>query len=134
MQTEYMFESSSFAPRPEELDEENDDYINPGAFALELADYLVEGLKAEGIEINFRCQEDWGHWMEVEHDGGFTLAIGCSNIEDEITHRFFIEPRKPYIRKFFKKIHVEPQVEQLKDTLLGILESGGKAQNIRSLE
>ncbi|WP_232204233.1 hypothetical protein [Roseobacter sp. CCS2] len=128
-----MFDSTSFVPRPSELDETSDDYINPGVFALDFADFLVEGLKAEGVKIKFRCQEDWGHWMEVDHDGGFTLAIGCSNIEGEMAHRFSLEPRKPYIRKFFKKLHVEPQVEQLKETILLILRNSGKAENIRSL-
>jgi hypothetical protein len=133
MQTEFMFDSTSFAPKPGELDETSDDYINPDVFALELADFLVERLTTQGVSITSRCQEDWGHWVEVEHDGGFTLAIGCSSLDGESTHRFFIEPRTPYVRKFFKKIHVEPQVEQLKKTLLRILEDSGKAQNIRSL-
>ena len=125
MKTQFTFTSDAFAPRPGELDEAHDDYINPGLYALELADFLVAGLAGKGFEVGFRCQEDWGHWMELVHDGGYTLALGCSNTESTVggkpEHRVFVTPDKPVIRKLFRKIDVRADVERLVDALGRIL-------------
>ena len=133
MNNHFMFDSDDFKPTPGELDETHDDYINPGIFALNLADFLVEGLKTEGVAVKFRCQEDWGHWMEVDHDGKFRLAIGCANLDDG-THRFIVEARKPFFRGLLSKIEVEPHVENLIAAIIRVLERSGKARNIRAFE
>jgi hypothetical protein len=125
METAFLITSSSFSPTPAELDEEDADYINPGVFALELADFLARELELKGYTVRFRCQEDWGHWLELKHDGKYTLAVCCANtgetIDGKIEHRVFLEPRKPFVRRFFKKIDVQRDVEKLFATLKGIL-------------
>ena len=135
METHFLLTSTSFSPTSGELNDEHDDFINPGLYALELADFLASELAQRGYPIRFRCQEDWGHWLELEHDGKFTLAVCCANTEetfaDQPEHRVFLEPRKPVIRKFFKKIDVQSDVEKLATTLKEIFESSASIDNVR---
>lgn len=108
LKTEFLFTSKAFSPTAGELDEDNNfDFINPGLYALELADFLEKELSQHGYAKKSRCQEDWGHWLELEHTGNFTLAVCCVNTGDEIDgepeHRVFTQPDRPVIRKFLKK-------------------------------
>ncbi len=130
MRTSLSFKSNLFHPVPEELDEEHENYINPGIFACELANFLEQGLNANDYKITFRCSEDWGYWQEIEHDGKYTLAIGCSNIvqqeNDFSEHRVFVKPDGPIIRparRLFKKTYVQKNVERLVSTLEILLNS-----------
>ena len=125
MDTHYTFSATKFSPTAGELDEEHDDYINPGLFAKELADYIEKSLLKHGYRIKFRCQEDWGHWLEVDNDGKYTLAICCSNIDGDETdptgHRVYVHPDKPVIRRWFRKIDIRADVEKLSSTIQAIL-------------
>ena len=127
MKTVYVFSSDLFAPIPSELDETDDDFINPGIFARKLAGFIRNGLLQHDYQIEFQCNEDWGIWMEVRHDRKYTLAVGCSNIDepngDKTRHRVFVVPDKPVIRKWFRKINVQSDVEKLVAALGEILES-----------
>lgn len=114
LRTTLSFKSTLFHPVPEELDEEHENYINPGIFAYELANFLEQGLSVNDYKITFRCSEDWGYWQEIEHDDKYTLAIGCSNIvqqeNDFSEHRVFVKPDSPIIRpprRLFKKTYVQ---------------------------
>ena len=64
--------------------------------------------------------------MELEHEGKFTLAVGCSNTEEfyegHAEHRIFLRPDKPIIRKLFKKIDVRSDLGKLTTTLRELLE------------
>ena len=135
METHFLITSAEFAATPGELDDQHDDYINPGIYALELADFLERELAQHGYPAKFRCQEDWGHWMELEHQGKFTLAVCCANTGEEIDgraeHRVFISPEKPVIRKFFKKIDVRSDLEKLGTTLREVFESNSAISNLR---
>lgn len=137
MRTRYTFESSRFHPTPAELDEADEDFINPGIFARELADFLEAGLRAGGFGVSFRCAEDWGCWQEIEHTGDYTLAIGCANLDDAdnklIPHHVFITPDKPFIRpvkQWFRKTDVRDDVGQLVDAVGIVLRSDPKIINI----
>lgn len=132
-----IFTSRAFRPTPSELNEDHEDYINPGIFALELADFLADGLSKHGYPIRFRCQEDWGHWMEVEHSGDFKLALGCANVEDDdgLTdqHRIIIlKPTKPIVRKLFRKIDVREPVGALLGTICEILERDSRISDLHT--
>lgn len=135
MDTQFLITSGAFAATAGELDDEHEDYINPGIYALEFADFLESELSERGYPVKFRCQEDWGHWMELEHQGKFTLAVCCANTGEEIDgqpeHRVFLSPDKPVIRKFFKKIDVRNDLEKLGATLRVVLESNPEIKNVR---
>lgn len=139
MDTLFLFSSDRFSPTRGELDEQHHDYINPGCFAKELADFMDEKLFEHGYKVSFRCAEDWGHWLELEHEGRYTLAIGCSNMpyetEDRMAeHRVFISPDKPVIRsvrKLFRKLDVRGDVERLGDTIKSILVAESRIKNLQ---
>ncbi|MGC1496567.1 MAG: hypothetical protein WA790_12230 [Sulfitobacter sp.] len=135
MKTLFLFTSATFSATPGELDEWHDDFINPGLYALELARFLERELAQRGYPFKTQCQEDWGHWMELEHDGKFTLGLGCSNTQEEFDgqteHRIFITPDKPIIRRFFKKINVRNDVEKLAATLRELLKNSSAISNLR---
>jgi hypothetical protein len=135
MKTHFLVTSSSFFATPGELDDEHEDYINPGAYALELGDFLEKNLKQYGYSVKFRCQEDWGHWLELEHDRKYTLAVCCGSTGESTAqnaeHRVFVRPDKPVIRRFFKKIDVKADVEKLASTLKEILESSPLIESVR---
>lgn len=125
MITEYTFVSDQFAPTRGEQNEGHDDYINPGLFARELAEFLIEGLAMEGYSVKDRVVEDWGNWIELEHDGKFALAVCCSNLEElgqgRVRHRVATDPSQPYVRKLLRKIDVQSSVEDLSAALSRIL-------------
>jgi len=134
MDTHYIFYSDSFSPTQGELDEEHDDYINPGIFAKELADFLEEKLLEHGYNVIFRCPEDWGHWLELEHEGGYTLAVGCANTgeveEGAAQHRVFLSPDKPFVKKLFRRIDVSSDIERLSGTIKSILAAENRVTKI----
>lgn len=137
MITTIRFKTAIFQPTAAELDESHEDFINPGVFARELADFLKAGLCSRGYEISSRCSEDWGYWQQVEHDRGYTLAIGCANLDDSgdgpIVHRVFVEPDKPIIRPsslWFRKIDVQDDVETLVAAIADLLRSDNRIQEV----
>lgn len=136
MNTHFLITSSAFSATPGELDEAHEDFINPGVYALELADFLEDELSQRGYPVRFRCQEDWGHWMELEHEGKYTLAVCCSNagedVEGQVEHRIFLVPDKPVIRKLFKKIDVRADLEKLTTTLAELLKDSPLIDGIRT--
>ncbi len=130
MPIEFTFKTKRFQPTQSELDEEDPDYINPDIFARELADFLRDGLQSHGYEIEFRCPEDWGYWQEIRYSDRYTLAVGCSNIDNwndkPCEHRIFIQPDKPFVRpikNWFRKVHVRNEVEKLIAAVDNILKS-----------
>ena len=136
MITEYTFSSDQFSPTSGELNEEHDDYINPGVFARELAEFLIQGLSREGYRVKDRIVEDWGNWIELEHDGKFALAVCCSNLEElgqgMMRHRVATDPSQPYVRKLLRKIDVQPTVERLSAALSKILTGSKHISDIES--
>ena len=135
MKSHFVITSSAFSPTHGELDEAHDDFINPGVYALELANFLEGELSQRGYPARFRCQEDWGHWMELEHEGNYTLAVCCSNAGENASgqaeHRIFLVPDKPVIRKLFRKIDVRSDLERLAATLKKLLENKPQIESIR---
>ena len=135
MKTHFLITSISFTPTSGELDDEHDDYINPGIYALELANFLENELAHRGYTSKFRCQEDWGHWMELEHQGKFTLAVCCANTGADFAgqpeHRVFLSPDKPFVSRLFKKVDVRGDLEALAVTLEDIFENSEIIDNVR---
>ncbi|MGE0407561.1 MAG: hypothetical protein AB7O65_14800 [Candidatus Korobacteraceae bacterium] len=137
MKTVYTFKTNIFQPTKEELDETHEDYINPGIFARELADFLRNGLENRGYSSGARCAEDWGYWQEVHHSGGYTLAIGCANLDDvgkgPVEHRVFVEPHTPTIRapkQWLRKVDVRSDVEKLVEAIGDLLRDDKRIHDV----
>ena len=138
MDSHFIFLSNKFSPTAGELDEEHDDYINPGLFALELADFVEKSLRRHGYEVKSRCQEDWGHWLEIDHPGKYTLAVCCTSyeeMENGLHHqRVFVRPDMPVIRRWFKKIDVREDVEKLSSAIRSSLADDPDISNLELQE
>jgi len=122
-----------------ELDAKSEDFINPGVFAKEAADFIAEGLTKAGWVVKDNFTEDWGRWVEVENPDGFFLAVGVANFDEverrsveTTTHRAFVEPNtSPITKFFFKKIGTEAQVKKLLGSLRAVLESDPSITDIK---
>jgi hypothetical protein len=116
MLTWVEFRSDLFPPEPGE-----DEMVNPGLYGKRLAEFLVAGLRRAGFDCQQPFPEDWGWHIDVSNDV-FPLWIGCGH-QYGPSDQFlcFIEPHKPEIRKFFKKINTRPAVEALQRGIADLL-------------
>jgi len=126
MRTHIEFLSEAFPPY-----ESEEEQINPGRYGKRLADFLADGLKNHNFQVTSVSPEDWGWMVELENTE-FPLWVGCGNYE-EYANGFlcFIEPSKPTIRKWFKKIKTTDVVERLASAIESILEQSNEISNIR---
>ena len=126
MRTHAEFASSDF-PAYESEDEE----INPGIFGKRLAEFLAQGLPSHGFPVVCVGHEDWGWMVELKNEP-FHLWVGCANYEEfEDGFLCFIEPSKPFIRKWFSKIDTVPTVERLASAIETLLQVSGKVSRFR---
>ncbi len=126
MKTNVEFRSDKFPPY-----EGEDEIINPGLWGKRLAEYLGERMEGEGIETGEILPEDWGWVLRIKNDA-FPLWIGCGHYE-EFPNGFLccIEPGKPVIRRFFKKIDTTEQVGRVAEALDRILTSDPEVTDLR---
>lgn len=105
--------------------------INPGRFEKRLAEFIASDLPRHGFKVSGVEAEDWGWMIQLENDA-FPLWIGCGNYE-EYPDGFlcFIEPSKPFIRKWFSKIDTTETVERVASALDAILSASGKVAHQR---
>ena len=120
MQTHVEFRSDRFPP----VDGE-DDEVNPGRYGKRLAQFVQRGLKERGIATDEPIAEDWGWCVPVNNDQ-FRIWVGCGNYE-EYPDGFlcFIEPQKPFVRKWFKKIDPTARVSAVRAALDDLLNAEG---------
>jgi hypothetical protein len=126
MRTHLEFRSNAFPACPGEEEE-----INPGRYGRRLTEHLAAALPGCGFEVIDKGAEDWGWRIDLRNEG-FPLWIGCGNYE-EYGDGFlcFIEPSKPFVRRWLKRIPTEAVVERLASALEQILVGGGKAREAR---
>jgi len=128
MKTHLEFTSIEFPAYPGE-----DKEINPGIFGKRLAEFLAEGLRQQGFKDLCIGAEDWGWMVEIENNE-FPLWIGCANyVGTENEFQCFIEPSKPFVRKWFSKIETGPTVEKLASALEAVLLQSGKVSALHWL-
>ena len=126
MRTHVEFRSAKFPAY-----EGEDEQINPPRHGKRLAEYLSERLRAVGVKTGEIHAEDWGWRIPVPHDA-FPMWIGCGNYEEHADgYLVFIEPSRPVIRKFLKKIGTTRDVARIADALDTILTSDPDIQNLR---
>ena len=126
MKTHVEFRSNLFPPYEGEEEE-----VNPGLFGKRLAEFLARKLDEVGFETKDLFCEDWGWGIPVKNPD-FHLWIGCGHQfgnDDEFL--CFIEPHKPVIRKFFKKVDTTRRVGSLQEAIDKILHSTSDIRNIK---
>jgi hypothetical protein len=130
LQTDVTFRCPRFKPTPGEIDENHEDFINPGVFAKQAASFLAKELAGKGYTVRGIVSEDWGCWVQVDNPDKYFLAVGIANYDDDRfrafeteTHRLFIEPDKSPVRRWLKKIDTEERVMLLLSHVLQILEA-----------
>jgi len=126
MRTHLEFRSAAFPALPEE-----NETVNPGRFGKRLAEFLAAGLPGQGIAVTGFSPEDWG-WRIDLANAGYPLWIGCGNY-DEYEDGFlcFIDPSKPFIRKFLTKVSTVETVERVAAAMQAIFESSAKVREMR---
>jgi hypothetical protein len=127
------FRSELFAPTAGESEGpggDEEEYINPGVFGRALALFLKETLSLRGYRFADPFAEDWGVILEIEHAGNWPFWIGCANL-DETTHRVFIQPDRPMLRRWFRKIDVSGPATRLAEDLDAVLRSEDGIREVR---
>jgi hypothetical protein len=116
MQTYVEFRSDRFPARDGE-----EQQVNPGLWGKRLAEFLHDGLRAEGFETGTPFPEDWG-WVVPVVNEQFRLWIGCGNYQG-YTDGFlcFIKPHKPLVRRFLRKIDTRERISALREAMDRVL-------------
>ena len=126
MKIQVEFRSDKFPPYDGE-----EEQINPGLWGKRLAEYLQKNLPHHGVKVTGIGAEDWGWMVELENDE-FPLWIGCGHQNgDNDEFVCFIEPSKPFIRKWFKKIDTKESVNRVVIALANVLESDSDIRDIK---
>src|SRR5947209_2807589 len=126
MRTHVEFRSGKFPPYEGEQEQ-----VNPDLWGKRLAEYLSERLRAAGIQTGEIYAEDWGWGIPLPHDA-FLMWIGCGHYQEYPDgYLVFVEPSKPVIRKFLKKIDTTADVGRVADALDKILTSDADIQALR---
>ena len=125
MKTHVRFQSGKFPPY-----EYEDEQINPSCFGKRLAEFLAQRLPGQGIEVEDLIAEDWG-WIVPIRNPAFRLWVGVANM-DGFEDQFlgFIEPHKPSVRRFFRKIDTTERVGALQGAMDKILLSDPGIKNV----
>ncbi|NMN06288.1 hypothetical protein [Novosphingobium sp. SG919] len=105
--------------RSRELLEEHDTPDLPQG--RKVAELLRNMLPSAGFEIDELIPEDWGWCVRLRHDE-FPLWIGCGFYpEYDDCLLCFIEPSKPFVRRWLKRIPTTQLVDRLATALEAIL-------------
>ncbi len=126
MRSYLEFRSAAF---PAYVGEEEE--INPGRYGKRLAEFLAKELPKHGFEVTHVGAEDWGWRIDLQH-ADFPLWIGCGNYEEyEDGFLCFIEPSRPFVRQWFKRISTSETVEHLATAIERIVRGSGDAHELR---
>jgi len=86
-----------------------------------VAELLAAELPRHGYRVTDVHSEDWG-WRVAIANAAFPLWIGCGHYEEYADgHLCFIEPSRPYLRRWLKRVATSEVVEGLAGALEGIL-------------
>ncbi|MBB3696508.1 hypothetical protein KMW28_24235 [Flammeovirga yaeyamensis] len=112
MNTDILIKSKLFSAYPnEELD------INPGRFGKKLGEFVSNALKENNIETADLYPTDYCYELRIDQYE-FKVYILTGNI-DGTDNEFLIsiEPKKEYIRKWFRKISTVDIIMKIQKTI-----------------
>jgi hypothetical protein len=105
--------------------------VNSGRYGKQLASYLAQELPRHGYEVANVAHEDWGWRVDLKHES-FPLWIGCGNYEEyEDGFLCFIEPSRPYVRRWFRRINTTEVVEALAQALEHVIACDRSTRQLR---
>jgi hypothetical protein len=112
MRTHLEFRSSAFPPYAGE-----EDRVTPGLYGERLAEFLVQALSSAGFEPDQPVSDDWG-WCVTIRNEAFSLWVGCGRYQEHPDGFLcFIEPGKPFVRRWFRKVSTPETVERVAEAL-----------------
>jgi hypothetical protein len=123
VRTHLEFKSSLFVG-----DDNGANSYNPEIDGAKLADFLCEQFGALGYDTSV-IEEDWGWMISLAHDK-FPLWLGSSSYGEKDGWLVFIEPSKPFVRKWFSKVDTQPTVAKVASQLEQILVNKGDATSL----
>jgi hypothetical protein len=92
---------------------------------------LAAELPGHGYEVERIVQDDWGRLVQIANPS-FPLWIGCGRYEEYADgHLCFIEPSRPYVRRWLKLVSTLQIVERLASALEKIVHDSGQATDLR---
>ena len=105
--------------------------MNPGRWGRALADYLRSELNSRNLPGGEPYAEDWGWAVPIDNEQ-FPLWVGCGNYEEyDDGFLCFIEPSKPFVRKWLSKVDTSPTVERLASALEAALRQRDDVSRLR---
>lgn len=127
----YRFTSDLF-----DIEEGEDEEVNPRMYGRQLAIWLRERLVQRGRRIDFVCAEDWGRCIMCTNND-FILWVGVGNQTDyesakpgdppplktEVIWHCFVVAEVPFWKRLFQKPNTSAAVAELDADLQAILES-----------
>jgi hypothetical protein len=126
----YWFKSSLF-----EIEQGEDDEINPQIYGRQLARWLKQRLEEQGYAVEEIINEDWGRCLMCSRDP-YSLWVGCASVTDleaadddavpakeDITWHCFAAAEVFFLKRLLKKIDTEPGLAKLDADLGKILRS-----------
>ncbi|WP_435263302.1 hypothetical protein [Tenacibaculum sp. nBUS_03] len=128
MKTDIQIKTDLF---PAYLDEENE--INPGRFGKKLAEFIKKNLEENGVQVADLYPTDYAYEIRLDQFK-FSVYISAGNIDGE-TDLFLVslEPRKEFIRKFFKKIPTVETIEPIYNLMMDSFRGNSDIQIIEIL-
>jgi hypothetical protein len=123
MRTHLEFHAAKFA-EPEGVG----NTYNPDIQGAKLAGFLSSEFKALGYSGAI-IEEDWGWMIDLANDE-FPVWLGCASYAGPEDWLAFIEPSKPFVRRWFKKIDTRPTVAKVANLLEGVLTNKGGATGL----
>jgi hypothetical protein len=92
---------------------------------------LAKELPRHGYEVEHVHSEDWD-WRVQVANASFPLWIGCGHYEEYMDgHLCFVEPSRPYIRCWLKRVPTTNVAERLAAAIEDIIRGSGEASHIR---
>lgn len=127
MRTHLEFVSGYFQPVPGEEEETNE-----GIFGMALAEFLAAEFRSHGYEADL-IPEDWGWLVSLKAPGeklAFSPWFGCSSLDE---HQWLVQihPSKPFVRRWFKKIDVQPTISRIAELVERSVVEKASATNLR---
>jgi len=96
-----------------------------------LARLLGDNLISRGFVVTDIAPEDWGWRVQVKNQA-FSLWLGCGHYQEyDDGHLCFVEPSKPFVRRWLRRISTREEVEQLATALEEIVRAGPGTYDVR---
>ncbi|WP_156442842.1 MULTISPECIES: hypothetical protein [unclassified Sphingomonas] len=94
------------------------------------ARFLAATLPEHGFPVLDVFEEDWGWCVRIANET-FPLWVGCGSYLDSSGHLWFIEPSRPYVRRWLRRISTTEVIERLASVLEEIVPSVPDGADLR---